>query len=258
PMEGVFPFVDELDTVGAFARTADDVRTVQQVMLGHDFGSVEIDHVRVGVLQGFFREGIDPAVLQAVDRVAEELGAKPVELPAAAQARSASFLLTAAQGGRRHLDALREDPSSFDDGTRDRLLAGALLPQGTEAAALSAAQPFAEQLAALFEEVDLLVTPATPVPAPRIDEETIVIGGQTVNARAHLGMMTQPFGLSGVPSLSLPVPGSIGTLPIGVQMIANHGKEGLLFAVAGLLEKAGIVMPARPVGLDSGDMRESA
>ncbi|MEO1041701.1 MAG: AtzE family amidohydrolase [Pseudomonadota bacterium] len=258
PMDGIFPFIDELDTVGGFARSADDARLVHEVMQGDRFDAPDGQNLNVGVLGGFFRQGIDPAVLEAVDRVAEELDARPVELSLATQARSAAFLLTSAQGGRRHLDALRGDPSSFDDGTRDRLLAGAVLPEGTETAAMAAAQPFADQLAALFDEVDVVLTPATPVRAPKISEQTIMIDGEAVNARAHLGMMTQPFGLSGVPALSVPVAQPDGALPISVQIVAPKGQEGALFAVAERLEQAGVVIAPPARGLVPHEMRESA
>ncbi|MEM6748159.1 MAG: AtzE family amidohydrolase [Pseudomonadota bacterium] len=259
PLDGVFPFVDELDTVGAFTRSSDDAQLIHEAMAGQALDAAVTGGLRAGVLQGFFCEGIDPSVLAAVDRVAAALRATPVELSESARARSAAFLLTSAQGGRRHLDSLREDPLSFDDGTRDRLLAGALLPEGTESAALAAAQPFADQLAALFETVDVLVTATTPVRAPRIDDETITINGQAVNARAHLGMMTQPVGLSGVPALSLPIRIPEGDLPIGVQIVADRGREALLFAVAKELESDGIVAAPSAAGFaDLSPMRESA
>ncbi len=259
PLDGVFPFVDELDTVGAFARSSADARLVHEVMLGQSFQMQSAINVKAGVLQGFFREGIEPLVLEAVDQVADALGAMPVELTQAAKARSAAFLLTSAQGGRRHLASLQEDAESFDDGTRDRLLAGALLPEGTETAALKTAQPFTDELKALFQTVNVLITAATPVPAPRIDEETIMINGAAVNARAHLGMMTQPFGISGVPALSVPVRSNECTMPIGVQIVAQRGQEALLFAVAKHLEDLGVAgVPSAPEFAAFPPMKETA
>ncbi|MEO1658918.1 MAG: AtzE family amidohydrolase [Pseudomonadota bacterium] len=259
PMDGVFPFVDELDTIGAFTRCTDDAQLVHEVLAGNSLSEFAADPIKACVLGGFFHEGIDPEVIGAVDHVASALRAKRVELTEAARARSAAFLLTSAQGGRRHLEALQDDPQSFDDGTRDRLLAGALLPDGTEAAALASAEPFTDQLTEVFETYDILLTAATPVSAPRIDEETITINGQAVNARAHLGMMTQPFGISGVPSISLPVSVPSSRMPIGVQMVAGRGREAVLFQVAKQLERVGVIAaPSAPGVADLSPLKESA
>lgn len=240
-VEGVYPFVERLDTVGAFARSPEDLALAHAVMGGALSKSSDA-RLRVAALGGWFAGLADPVVLAGIARIANHLQAgPPVELPSAAAARSAGFVLTGAEGGHRHLTALRRDAMAFDPATRDRLIAGALQPVAAVREAEAVAERFTAELMAALAEHDLLLAPATPMPAPRIDATTIEIDGQTLSARADLGLHTQPLSLAGVPILSVPLRQPEGALPIGVQLIAAAGREALLFETAAALVAAGLV-----------------
>ena len=71
-------------------------------------------------------------------------------------------------------------------------------------------------LTALFDEVDILMTPATPTLAPRGLAET---GSPAYN---------MPFTNAGVPTLTLPVGISLTGMPIGIQWVSRHGNEQAL------------------------------
>ena len=239
-VEGVYPFVERLDTVGCFARSPEDLAVAHQVMGG--VLSPVAGPLRVAALGGWFAGLADPVVLAGIARIAEHLGAgPPVVLPSAAAARSAGFVLTGAEGGHRHLAALRRDAMAFDPATRDRLIAGALQPVAAVREAEAVAERFTAELMGALAEHDLLLAPATPMPAPRIDATTIMIEGQTLSARADLGLHTQPLSLAGVPILSVPLCQPEGAMPIGVQLIAAPGREALLFRTASALVAAGLV-----------------
>ena len=81
------------------------------------------------------------------------------------------------------------------------------------------------ELSALFQEVDCLITPTTPAPAPRGLGAT---GDWTHNL---------PFSSSGHPSLTVPVALSGAGLPLGVQLAARHGGEEVLFQAGALVER---------------------
>jgi Asp-tRNA(Asn)/Glu-tRNA(Gln) amidotransferase A subunit family amidase len=70
-----------------------------------------------------------PEAVEAVARVAKALGAtQTVEIPEAARARAAAYVITTCEGASLHLDRLRQRPNDFDPAVRDRLLAGAMIP----------------------------------------------------------------------------------------------------------------------------------
>ncbi len=95
------------------------------------------------------------------------------------------------------------------------------------------------QVAELFDDYDILLAPATPTVAPRIDEGTILIDGKPASARANLGIYCQPLSLAGVPVVSAPY--DKGTLPIGVQCVTAPGREGMMFDWLERLERDGVL-----------------
>ena len=99
---------------------------------------------------------------------------------------------------------------------------------------------YRERVLALFDDVDILLAPATPCTAPLIGQETIEIDGATVSARPYLGVYTQPLSFIGLPIVAAPLrPG--GGLPIGVQIIAAPWREADALRVAAALERAGVI-----------------
>jgi aspartyl-tRNA(Asn)/glutamyl-tRNA(Gln) amidotransferase subunit A len=248
-MAGVAPFVDTLDDIGPFARSVEDLRLVYRV-LGGAIGSVPAS-LRVAQLGGWFARNVVPELRGGIAGLSHHFGSTDVvELAEVSRARSAAFLITAAEAGARHLPALRDRALEFDPATRDRLIAGAMLPASAYFSAMAFRDRFGARMAELFERYDVLVAPAAGVVAPRVGDPSITVDGLCVPARAHLGLFTQPISLVGLPVLSAPLlrPGG---LPLGVQLIASWGNEAVLFAAAEALEGAGLVgacAPARTPG----------
>lgn len=240
-MDGVFPFVDQLDTVGPFARTLDDLIATHRVLAGADAPSAIKSSFKVARLDGWFRENGDPDGYAGVDALADAFGDAPLlDLPLTAAARSAAFLVTAKYGGLLHKKTLAVKAMDYDPAVRDRLIAGIALSNEKVAAAEAMIRCFNDQLAAAFETYDLLIAPTTPSVAPRIADGLIEIDGKRVSARANLGLYTQPLSVAGVPILSVPLKRP-GKLPLGVQLIAARGQEETLFSGAKQLVDAGLV-----------------
>lgn len=93
-----------------------------------------------------------------------------------------------------------------------------------------------------FQEYDLLVTPTLArLPAPH---STLDYDAPHPSVRSWLsrifthGPFTATFNVSGNPAVSLPLGQSVEGLPIGVQLVAAHGREDLLLQVAAQLEQA--------------------
>lgn len=245
-VDGVFPFVEAFDVVGPFATTVADLRVVYDAMRGQPLPSLDAAGLRVARLDGWFRRNLDPELDAGLAALHAALGGNAWrELPQAERARAAAFVMTAAEGGYRHRQALATHGDRFDPATRDRLLAGLQLPAAAIADAQRFGAWFAEAMQRLWDEVDVLLAPATPCAAPRIDQETIQLDGAAVSARANLGVFTQPLGLARCPVLAAPLYRP-GQLPLGVQLIAAPGREDRLFALAAQLERAGLIGSTPP------------
>ena len=244
PMEGVFPFVDSFDDIGPFTRSASDLALIHAVLAGIDPAtpSPSFDNPpRIALLGGWFARNVTAPMATCIARLSGELGGlATVELADVDRARSAAFLMTAAEGGHRHLPALRENAMGFDPAVRDRLIAGAALPAAAYLDALAFQKLFREQVLRLFEQWDVLIAPAVPGVAPLIDDPTVEVDGARVPARAHLGIYTQPISFVGLPVVAAPA-GMHDGLPLGVQLIGAPGRDRALIALAGELEQRGLL-----------------
>jgi len=253
---GGFLFVESLDTIGPIGRSVADLAAAYDVMQGEDecdpvctwrapdlaSGTLDegIDGLRIGVLDGYFSRGGLPQAHAAVETVASALGVKRrIELPKPELARAAAFIITATEGGALHLGRLRNRAVDFDSQTRDRFLAGALTPAAWYLQAQKFRGWWRAQMAEVFRDVDVLIAPATPLPAPLLGQETMSFNGKEIPLRPNIGIFTQPITLIGLPVVAAPLQGAEGGLPIAVQLIAAPWREAALLRVARLLEKSG-------------------
>jgi amidase/aspartyl-tRNA(Asn)/glutamyl-tRNA(Gln) amidotransferase subunit A len=266
---GSYPFVASLDHLGPFARSVPELAASYDAMQGPDADDPAqvprpleptaavlprgADGLRIGVLGGWFQRMAQPAALAAVQRVAAALGTdRVVDWPEVDRARAAAFMITNAEGAALHLADLKRRAADFDPLTRDRFIAGALLPAAWVAHAQRLRHWFARQVAQSFETVDVVLAPATPCTAPPIGTEWLEIAGQRMPARASMGLLTQPVSCIGLPVVTVPLWGldaSAPQLPIGVQVIAAPWREDLALRVAHVLEAAGVASAPVAEGL---------
>jgi 1-carboxybiuret hydrolase len=254
---GAFPFVASLDHVGAFARSVQDLAISYDALLGPDSrdpvcttaAGAPVSHrlalglgdLRLALADGYFAAGAVPDALAALDDVAEALAVTArVSLPEAHRARAAAYVITAAEGGTLHLDRLRARAGDFDPDTRDRLIAGAILPAAWVVQAQRFRRWFAAEVARVFADVDVIIALATPITAPKLGQKTFVFDGVEMPVRPHLGLYTQPLSFIGLPVVTVPVRRAASELPIGVQIIAAPWNEQAAFRVARALEVAGV------------------
>lgn len=266
PRNGSFPFVYSLDHLGPFAANAADLALAYDLMQGPEPADAAcaqracepaaaalddaLTGARVGVLGGYFDAYAGAQARRSVAAAADILDARAtVELPGAEQARAAAFIITAAEGGALHRQRLVTHYDAYEPYSRDRLVAGALVPAAWVQQAQRVRRRFLEQALALFSQFDLLIAPATPVAAPLIGTEVLHLNGQDLPARASLGMLTQPISCIGLPVAVAPLwqgRGDTAHLPLGVQLIAAPWREDLCLAAARALERAGLAHPRQP------------
>jgi aspartyl-tRNA(Asn)/glutamyl-tRNA(Gln) amidotransferase subunit A len=255
-----FPFCASFDHVGPLARSVRDLALTYDAMQGHDpddpvcadLPSAPVtplldrgtDGLRIAVAGGYFKCRTAETVY-AVDRVAVALGAdRDVDIPEAERARSSAYIITASEAGSLHLGRLRTRAKDFDPATRDRLMAGAMLPGSLVTKAQKFRRWYRGQVLKLFAEVDAIIAPATPCPAPLIGQQTFALDDAELPVRANLGLYTQPISFIGLPVVAVPIP--MTPLPIGVQIIAAPWREDVALRIAHALEADGIAAAMRP------------
>src|SRR3982075_4172477 len=259
-----FPFVFSFDHLGPFARNVGDLALAYDAMQGPDADDAacttrpvepvsaqlaqDIGGLRIAIAGGYFQKNVFPEAVEAVARVTKALGAtSTIEIPEAARARAAAYIISTTEGASLHLDRLRKRPNDFDPAVRDRLLAGAMVPAPLVDRAQKFRRWYRAQLLEIFKSVDVIIAPATPCVAPKLGQQTFVLDGVELPVRANTGIHPQPISFIGLPVVAVPVP--LQPMPIGVQIIAAPWREDIALRVAHALEKMGVAAAPRPRGI---------
>src|SRR5438045_2173925 len=259
-----FPFVFSLDHLGPFARNVGDLALAYDAMQGPDADDAacttrpaepvmplltqDVRTLRIAVAGGYFQNNVFPEAVEAVARVAKALGAtKTIEIPEAARARAAAYIISTTEGASLHLDRLRKRPNDFDPAVRDRLLAGAMIPAPLVDRAQKFRRWYRAKVLELFKLVDVIIAPATPCVAPELGQVNFKLDGVELPVRANIGIHTQPISFIGLPVVAVPIP--LVPMPIGVQIIAAPWREDIALRVAYALERAGVAAAPIPRGL---------
>jgi amidase len=132
----------------------------------------------------------------------------------------------------REIDRAQLEPRTRVHARMGRLLSGTPLR-----AARAAEMPFRRRMGAIFEDVDLVLTPTTALPPPRIDH----LKGRGYWATSTVASATCPFAwpwnVVGWPAISIPAGFTATGLPIGAQLVAPAASEALLLSLSAQLEQ---------------------
>jgi aspartyl-tRNA(Asn)/glutamyl-tRNA(Gln) amidotransferase subunit A len=237
-LRGAMPLNPWLDTAGPMARTATQCAAVFIVLAGAGGPlAVPLARLRIGVPETFFRL-VQPetnAALEAAAQRFEGLGATVRALD-----DSEGPLLDEGSQGFAHtwpelaaaFPELVDDPQVHPE-VAALLRMGREMPATRYAASRACANEVGQSFKRVLEKVDVLLTPATPYPAPPAQAEHVDVEGGTVDV--HLSgpsRLTVPVNLAGLPALAFPVGYSSAGLPVGAQLIGrSHDEETLLAAV---------------------------
>ena len=261
------------DHIGPMTRSVRDSALVLQVIAGYDpldpsTVPVPLDDyalvmergvqgLTMGIPSNHYFDLLDPEVEAAVRRAIaalEELGvaSREVSLPSMEYAGALRFsaMADSVVTHEPYIASRRED---YSPDTLYRTLAGQFVLGRDYSKAMKVQRIIKEEHARVLQDVDFLVTPTTPMPAPRIDAESIVVDGQPQKVRGpgsgHISRNTSPMNATGFPAITVPCGFSEAGLPIGLQFIGRPWEEGNMFHIAHVYEG---VSPSRGVWPDLG------
>jgi Asp-tRNA(Asn)/Glu-tRNA(Gln) amidotransferase A subunit family amidase len=179
---------------------------------------------RIGVPREFFFDGLHPEVAEAVKKLSNSSADSMLKF-----ARSARSLHRPPGSRRRRMGAepLRVRILELDAGAP-----GERVPQRDDALrARKELKASRHAIRAVFEEVDVLLTPTVPIPPPVIAE----LRKHPANLRPQELIMlrnTRPFNVWGIPTISVPCGFTKDGLPIGLQLAAAPWAEDVVLQAA--------------------------
>ncbi len=225
---GVFPLGLSLDHVGPLTRTVRDAALVMNVVAESNSGTTQPR--RIGVPQNFFNERVAPEVAAAFDRTliaAETIGYRlvPIDVPEPSEINTIGRVILLCEAA----SVLKPWLNRRDDFGADVL---SLLDQGHLISATDYIDArrlrllYRKRWAELWDRVDFILTPTTPIQAPLIGE-TVVMGE---DVRIASTRFVRPFNVLGLPALSIPF--RTNSLPVGIQIVGQRFGEQAVLDVA--------------------------
>jgi aspartyl-tRNA(Asn)/glutamyl-tRNA(Gln) amidotransferase subunit A len=250
---GVIPLSWSLDHVGPIANSVADTAVMLQAIAGHDpqdpnsINKDVDDYVgalhqsekkfRIGIPRRFFFEELDPEVASAIDQALAMLKARFGELRDIALPVPTDRTLQSAESYAYHAESVAHSPELYQPETLRRIRTGEKFSgEQIEESRLELKKNRGE-IGRIFNEVDVVVTPTTPIVAPVIAE--LKQNPDLLRPRELILLRnTRPFNVWGLPAISLPCGFTGSGLPIGLQIAGPHWGESRVLQVAQAYEQA--------------------
>lgn len=160
----------------------------------------------------------------------------------------AAFAVLRAEAYAYHASMLPDSSELYQPETLKRIQGGAEVTAAAYIAARRLLELHRRGTRTLFETVDLLVTPTTPVTPPAIDALLADMPGLRAKEIVML-RNTRPFNALGLPTISVPCGFTSDGLPIGLQITGAAGDEARVLALAHAYEQATEWHTRRPPSL---------
>ena len=249
-----------MDHLGPLAWTARDVALLLREMAGRDPADAtasrravpaylaDIDRgiagVRVGLPENYFFQGVDGETAAGVRRAArqlEDLGARvsEIRIPDPQHMTDVAMLIARAESAALHADMLRNRPETLQPTVRGRLEVGLGVAAYDYLQALRLRAKLTRAfIREVFDEIDVLLTPVIPEPAPALAplKATPV---EEFNIRSgRFSRLTRPFNGYGLPALSVPCGFTMEGLPLSFQAVGRPFDEGLLLRLGHAYQEA--------------------
>ena len=255
---GVLPLGSSLDHMGPLNSCVRDAALTLAAIVGEDERdessvarattsylppeNIDLKGIRIGVPDNFFTERVDPAVmarLRAMVQLAAGLGAQAevVRVPdmEAINVIGRVILLSEASA---LMEPHAKDRTSFGTDVRALLDQGMLLPATDYVNAQRLRSVYRRHFLELFQSIDVLFTPTTPLTAPKIGQATVLLDGQEEDTRLASTRFVRGINVVGFPALSIPCGFDKGGLPIGLQIVGKPFDEVTILRVGAVLEDA--------------------
>jgi len=250
---GVIPLSVSLDHVGPIARTVSDAALMLQAIAGYDAGDVnsadmpvpdypaalrdKSNPLRIGIPRKFFYEDLDPEVVSVVEQALGILRTVGGDLREIELDVPTDRTLQTAESYAYHAKFVARSPELYQPETLNRIRKGEDISSAEVGHRCRELQKLREEIGRVFEKVDVLVTPTTPVAAPRIAE---LKQNPDLLRPSELLLLrnTRPANMWGLPAISVPCGFTAARLPLGLQIIGPHWREYRVLQLAYAYEQA--------------------
>jgi aspartyl-tRNA(Asn)/glutamyl-tRNA(Gln) amidotransferase subunit A len=250
---GVIPLSASLDHVGPLTASVEDAAIVLRAIAGYDASDItsadvpgsdyasglraEVKTLRVGVPRDYFFDDLDAEVASALDHALRGIEALVAEVREINVDVPVDRTLQAAESFAYHAEKVAKSPEMYQAETLRRIRSGEKVTAGEYMLRRRELEEARRSIAAIFAQVDVIITPTMPMPAPAIAE--LKVNPEALRpAELRLLRNTRPFNVWGLPAISVPCGFTQRGLPIGLQIAGPHWREDLALRLAYAYEQA--------------------
>ena len=257
--DGVVPHSWSLDHAGPLTRTVADAAHMLSVLAGYDPADPacqaqpvpdytkalrkQVKGLRLGVCRNHFFERNQQDVERAVERAIDDLAARGAtvhefRLPLLEYGLGAIFAIELASSTAYHDVSLRAGRTPhFQPDVRSLVEIGRFVTAPDYLKAEQYRTVLMEALRKVFDTVDVVLGPTTPITAWKVGEWTVDVGGKQESVLAASWRFTYPYNLTGLPAISVPCGFDRNRLPIGLQIAGRPFDELTVLRVAHAYER---------------------
>jgi len=258
---GIIPLSWSLDHAGPLTRTVRDAALVLQVLAGPDpldpaavpspagnytegLDTQSLDGVRLAVPANWLEERIEPEVRRALTNAVDllrDLGTEikdDFSLPDPGVMTLVNRLIALGEAGAYHSPSLMRRAEDYGEDVRARLELGQLLLARDYLLGQRLRTEFTRWVNEAMPDIDALVLPTLPFPAPEIGQRTWEWANGSETVPEGFIRFTAPYNVTGQPALSMPCGRTGSGLPIGLQLVGKAFEEPMLLQIAAAYEDA--------------------
>jgi Asp-tRNA(Asn)/Glu-tRNA(Gln) amidotransferase A subunit family amidase len=238
PLEGVQALSPTFDHVGLLGRDIAATRQVFSALTGSTVPDTEPAgrQLRIGLVSGDLdRPDLEPEVASAVSNAVallQKAGCTVVEVDGGAFDRIGETFedILLYEAWQVHQAGVSTSPSDYGPETLRLLQAGSAVSELTYQQAMQRRAELLPAAVAVYDAVDILLSPAAPFTAPVTTPPVDTSEGESE------GSYTAIHNMTGAPALVLPCGWSGDGLPIGLQLAAGPGSDEALLTAAAFVE----------------------
>ena len=256
---GAMPLSWSLDHLGPMTRTVQDAALMMAVIAGHDprDATTSRRHVppylaaldtpvrglRIGVPENYYFDGVSADVETAVreaGRALEGAGAtvSSIRLPDPTALNGIANVIARSESAVIHERLVRERPHELQPAVRARLEVGFNISAHDYLQALRLRAQLTRQFVRdVFAEVDALITPTIPEPAPAYTDAKAGTVDDVVRRMGRYSRLTRPFNALGLPALTVPCGFSAEGLPFGLQIVGRPFAEATVLRLGAAYQR---------------------